>query len=220
MRNYLFLLAGSALFYSSYASADVSVTATVVSDYVFRGVSQTDSGPAAQLSLDYESDNGFYAGIWGSNVDFNDDANAEIDYIVGFSQALDDQFAYDISLTYYTYTGYSGDDEADYGEVIVNGYVHNFTVTFAYTHDYVQSGDLAQYIGLSYDYALPRDYNLALQAGYSFGDAFDDNEYVDYSATLTKALFGIDVSAALFNTNIDDDDTADFRFVIGASYSF
>ena len=60
-----------------------------------------------------------------------------------------------------------------------------------------------------------------MQAGYSFGDAFKDIEYIDYSATLAKTFNDFDVTAAVINTDIDNkDDNADLRFVLGVSYSF
>lgn len=47
-------------------SANVALT----SNYVFRGVSQTDNGPAIQGGFDYEyTPFGLYAGVWASNVD-------------------------------------------------------------------------------------------------------------------------------------------------------
>ena len=60
----LMLVAGPAL------AGEFSSTITATSDYDFRGVSQTGKDPALQLSLDYAFDSGFYAGLWGSNVDF------------------------------------------------------------------------------------------------------------------------------------------------------
>ena len=53
----------------SYAA--VSANVSFASDYIWRGMTQSD-GPAIQGGFDYEADGGFYAGIWGSNVNFND----------------------------------------------------------------------------------------------------------------------------------------------------
>lgn len=202
------------------ALAEVSVTGTLISDYVFRGVSQTDSSPAIQASVDYEHENGFFAGAWASNVDFNDDANAEIDFYAGYFGEVNDTISYDISYTYYTYTGYSSADDSDYGELILNAYFDAATVTLGHAPDFVNSGFSAQYVAGAYEFALPEDYSLTVQAGYTFGDAYEDYEYVDYSATLAKTFNGFDVSAAIINTDIDDEDTADLRFVLGVSRSF
>ena len=54
------------------ANAEVTGTLTAVSDYNWRGVTQTSMDPALQGSIDYAHDSGFYAGAWASNVDFGD----------------------------------------------------------------------------------------------------------------------------------------------------
>ncbi|KGJ94430.1 TorF family putative porin [Colwellia psychrerythraea] len=201
-------------------SAEVSVTGTLTSDYVFRGVSQTDSSPAIQASLDYEHESGFFAGVWASNVDFEDDANAEIDFYAGYFGEVNDTFSYDVMYNYYTYQGYSSADDSDYGELLFNAYINAFTLGLGYASDYVNTGDSAQYISAAYDIELPQEYALTLQAGYTMGDAFDDAEYIDYSATVAKTFFDFDFTAAVINTDIDDADNADFRFVLGVSRTF
>ena len=55
------------------ASAEFSGNVALTTDYVWRGVSQTDEGPAVQGGFDYEHESGFSAGVWGSNVDFDGD---------------------------------------------------------------------------------------------------------------------------------------------------
>ena len=52
-------------------SADLALS----TDYLFRFVSQTNEDPALSGGVDWSADNGFYVGVWGSNVDFGDDAH-------------------------------------------------------------------------------------------------------------------------------------------------
>ena len=67
------------------AQSDVKVAwnVGVVSDYIFRGFSQTGEDPAIQGGVDLTSGS-FYAGAWASNVDFGDDTDAEIDVYGGY----------------------------------------------------------------------------------------------------------------------------------------
>ena len=67
------------------AQSDVKVAwnVGVVSDYIFRGVSQTGEDPAIQGGVDLTSGS-FYAGAWASNVDFGDKTDAEIDVYGGY----------------------------------------------------------------------------------------------------------------------------------------
>lgn len=204
---------------SNVAHAGVSFTGTVVSDYLFRGVSQTDNSPAIQLSVDYEHQSGLFAGVWGSNVDFNDAADAEIDFLIGYAGDINSSVSFDLSYVYYTYTGYSSSEEIDYSEIIANGYFNDFTFTYGFAPDYAQTDDASHYISAAYAYGLPEEISLTMQLGYSFGDAFDKAEYIDYSVIASKEIQGVEISVGLTNTDLDDNDNADLRFVVGVSYS-
>ena len=90
----LSVVALSASAYSASAKAETQVgdftfsgNAGIVTDYVYRGISQTDEGPAVQGGFDVGHSSGLYAGIWGSNVDFNDEDEAydENEYNLGYS---------------------------------------------------------------------------------------------------------------------------------------
>lgn len=97
-------------------------SATFTTDYVFRGISQTMQNPAVQASLD-ASYGIFYAGMWGSNVDFGggpfgqDIANIEIDYYAGITPEWKG-VSFDFAALYYTYPGaYDPAGEFDYLEL-------------------------------------------------------------------------------------------------------
>ena len=80
---------------STSAFADISGHIGYSSDYVFRGVNQTTESGALSLSLEAES-NGFYTGIWASEVDFGDIVSYEYDYYVGFAFALTQNVSVDL----------------------------------------------------------------------------------------------------------------------------
>ena len=64
----------------------LSGNAAIVSDYRFRGYSQTDFRPAAQLGIDLTHSSGFYLGNWNSNVSsfVYTDGNLEMDFYGGW----------------------------------------------------------------------------------------------------------------------------------------
>jgi uncharacterized protein (TIGR02001 family) len=97
-------------------------SAAFTTDYVFRGISQTDENPAVQASID-AAYGIFYLGMWGSNVDFGagpagqDIANIEIDYYGGIAPTWQG-ISFDIGGIYYTYPGaYDPGTEFDYFEL-------------------------------------------------------------------------------------------------------
>ncbi|MCC7253424.1 TorF family putative porin [Hyphomicrobium sp.] len=90
---------------------DLSVTLGGTSDYIFRGISQTDENPAAQGSIDLTYGI-FYAGIWATNVDFDDapPADAEVDLYAGIKPTLGPgpfwgPITFDFGVIYYAYPG-------------------------------------------------------------------------------------------------------------------
>lgn len=56
---------------------NISANIGAVSNYMWRGVTQTQDGAAIQGGLDFSHSSGFYAGTWASNVDFNDEGASQ-----------------------------------------------------------------------------------------------------------------------------------------------
>ena len=94
-----------------------SATVTFTTDYVLRGISQTDSKPAVQGSLDYKHPSGAYVGIWGSNVDDSiSKGDLELDIYGGYTFELFSNFNLDASIIYYYYPGCGHDPSKNYFE--------------------------------------------------------------------------------------------------------
>jgi hypothetical protein len=82
--------------------------ATLVSDYRFRGISQTFKLPAVQAGFDYAHSSGVYLGTWASNVSNNVYANGaglEWDLYGGYKFEVAKDITADIGLLYYWYPG-------------------------------------------------------------------------------------------------------------------
>lgn len=153
------------------ASSPVTWSLAATTDYVFRGVSQTDEGPAFQAGLTYTAPFGLYVGAWGSNVDFGDPdpengvrgVDKELDLFVGYSYDFNDSWNLDVSALRYTYHGASGGvSSGDYNEFLAKvtwaGPVE-VTGLLAYAPDY---GDLTPKAKESY---------ANISASYEFGDS-------------------------------------------------
>lgn len=85
----------------------------VYSQYIFRGLTQTDRKPALQGGFDYAHSSGFYAGTWMSNVSwlrdfggYSDGGSLEADLYGGFKGTFGkSDFGYDVGLLQYLYPG-------------------------------------------------------------------------------------------------------------------
>lgn len=100
---------------ASAQDVDVAFNATVSTDYVFRGFSQTTEDPALSAAVDLTAGS-FYAGAWVSNVDFGDSTNAEIDVYGGYRTELGG-FALDFGLIGYAYVDAPSNTDYDYVEL-------------------------------------------------------------------------------------------------------
>jgi uncharacterized protein (TIGR02001 family) len=95
----------------------VSGSASIASDYRFRGVSQSDQEMAVQGGITIAHESGLYVGTWASNLagwgTFGG-ANMELDLIGGYKAKLADNATLDVGLTWYMYPG--GADKTDFAE--------------------------------------------------------------------------------------------------------
>ena len=83
------------------------------SQYVFRGLTQTDNKPAVQGGVDYAHASGFYVGSWTSNLSSLEDggnyegSSLEIDVYGGYRRTIGDTgISYDVGLLNYIYPGH------------------------------------------------------------------------------------------------------------------
>ncbi|GAA0650213.1 TorF family putative porin [Brevundimonas lenta] len=97
------------------AGPQISGNVAITSDYIFRGVSQTQEEPAISAGVDL-TNGGFYAGAWASNVDFADGANAEIDLYGGWRTEASG-WTLDAGAVGYFYTAQPDGADYDYVEL-------------------------------------------------------------------------------------------------------
>ena len=91
--------------------------AGLYSQYVFRGISQTNEKPAVQGGFDLGHKSGFYVGTWASNQSWIEDgypvtspppppsSSLEWDFYGGYKGSLPADFGYDLGVLYYWYPG-------------------------------------------------------------------------------------------------------------------
>lgn len=223
------LAANSAMAWES-EDGQHSVSANVLlgSDYIFRGVSQTDNNPTIQGGVDYGHSSGFYAGAWASNVDFDDpDFSSEYNIYGGYSNEFGETgIGYDVGMLRYIYPGVGGD--ADFNEAYASLSYSFFTFGIAHTTNVFNVGEDATYYNLGFEYGLP--YEITLAAGIGYSD-FDDepssgDSYADYLISVSKTIADLDFAITWTDTDSDgeafagDDDLVDNIFSFSVSKTF
>lgn len=181
---------GSAPVLAEDSPHSISANIGAVSNYIWRGVTQTDDGPAVQGGVDYGHNSGFYLGTWVSNVDFGTSKpNYELDLYGGYGGEVG-EFGYDLNTIYYAYPDADGD--ANFWEIGASGTWKMLTAGFQYTLDGEVSdgpftgGDWYWYGGLEFD--LPQDFAVGATLGYyDFTDLGSDGDYTHWGLSLSKA---------------------------------
>jgi uncharacterized protein (TIGR02001 family) len=111
------------------AASPLTFNIGAVSDYVYRGITQTSHKPAIQGGVDYAFSSGAYVGAWASNVSWIKDSGAiatgntsiELDTYFGFKNTITEDLSYDVGYVRYNYLGSyepaAGLNNADTAEV-------------------------------------------------------------------------------------------------------
>jgi uncharacterized protein (TIGR02001 family) len=95
-------------------ASPLSFNVGVVSDYLFRGVSQTHGKPALQGGIDYAHPSGFYVGAWGSYItwvkDWVGSGRVEVDLYGGYKNTFaGGDWNYDVGYIAYNYPGHGSE---------------------------------------------------------------------------------------------------------------
>jgi uncharacterized protein (TIGR02001 family) len=193
--------------------SNVEWSLALTSDYVFRGVTQTDYDPALQAGLTYTfGDSGIYVGGWASNVDFADSLGPDIEFdaYIGWSHDINDEWNIDLSAVHYAYFGERDDyGSIDFTEVIGKAaWNEMLTLTVAYAPDYSNLDYSSFYLNLGGSWDLGNDF--ALNAGIGHTDFSDDNgSYMDWNLGVSKQLGPVNLALNYYDTDIDFDEDAE-----------
>jgi len=177
--------------------ASVSANVSFTSDYIWRGMTQSD-GPAIQGGFDYASDGGFYAGIWGSNVNFNDGAGSELDYYFGYGF---DMGGFGVDIGYLAYDYPDNDSDLDFEEIYVGLSMGDLGLLYASgvdgAPDYMEVSYGFGDVGISYGQYDDYGDNLGISYGFTCGSYDCVLTYTDFS----DDGYGADEDALIFSVS-------------------
>lgn len=196
-------------------------TFDITSNYIFRGVSNSNNLPAFQGGLTYTFlSTGIYANIWGSNVNFPDAAGnlatVEIDTILGITNPIGDHFTYDINIDRYNYPKAA----SSYNEFIANATYYFLTAQFGYSTNVYNSHGNGTYYNLGFKYLIPAKFifgqeNVNISGGvghYSLPSNKGLNSYNDYNLQISKTINSYTLAIQWTDTNgRDTQDAAPLR---------
>lgn len=206
------------------AQHTISANVGLVSNYVYRGITQTVGKPALQGGFDYARTSGLYAGIWGSNVSWitgsgsTGTASLELDTYAGFKGSFAGDFSFDAGFVRYNYLGDyvppAGYVKADTSEIY--GAIGYQWITAKYSYSLgdfltVPKAKGTSYLEINASYTIA-DSGVTLGAHYGKqsykGSAASalvaggfDPSYTDYKLNVAKDFSGYVLGLAYTNTN-------------------
>jgi uncharacterized protein (TIGR02001 family) len=190
----------------------------LASEYIFRGLTQTNGKPAIQGGFDYSHASGLYAGVWGSNISWlSDAANGgisapiELDVYGGYKNTFGGgDWNYDVGVLQYVYpethntaTWVSPDTTEVYAAIgwkwlslkyshVVSSHIFGISANG-------NSGDTrgSGYVDLTGTYDLGNGWGVSAHAGHQTIKDYSDASYSDYKIGFTKDL-GIGVVGVFY----------------------
>jgi uncharacterized protein (TIGR02001 family) len=204
------------------AETTYSANVGIVSDYVFRGFSQTGEDPAIQAGVDVTSGS-FYGGVWASNVDFGDGTDAEIDVYGGYRTEAAG-FALDFGVIGYLYAG-APQPITDYDYVefkaAASRAVGPATVGAAvyYSPDFFGVDEAATYAEINGAFSPADKWTISGAVGQQWLDVTDD--YATWNAGVAYALTdNLAIDVRYHDTDVKGVDGAYDRVVAGVKLVF
>lgn len=188
LRSATVVIAGCA---SPYAGAvDFSGSAALTSDYVFRGISQTQGDAAPQLGGKLAFDSGFYGAAWASTVDYGDaiGSDAEVDLVAGWNRTFAQRWNLDVNLTRFTYPGTREPLNLDYNEVITTLTLdQRWWLMLGWSDNALASGERGIYVEAGAKFPIADALRLEAVAAHYDLDAYRDG----YSRAQLSAIYTI-----------------------------
>lgn len=208
---------------------------TLASDYVFRGESETMDGdvPVVQGTLGWGNEDGWYAGVFASNIKFAD-PNLEIvtaPFIGKAGEIGDSGFTYDVMVFSYLYPGAS---YSNYTELWlkVGKQFGQANVQLEVTPTLDDWFGVDGWQGVNYaihpSYAFSNGINLSGSVGYQDFDGEGAEGWGHWNLGLSKTYAGLKFDLRYHGSTVDgthkvygtQTEIFDDRFVVGISKSF
>lgn len=181
--------------------------ATVVSDYRFRGFTQSTEDPAIQGTFTVAHESGVYLGTWGSSIGFA--GGTEIDIYGGYATEVVPGVTVDVGATYYWYPSGVGSTDVIEPYLAVTGTIGpvKAKVGVAYAPEQDSLGSNSAFYGYTdLSTSIPETpFTLKGHLGYAKSDSFlggPDGSVFDYMIGVDTTWKNLTLGISYVNTDV------------------
>ena len=212
------------------AAAEFAGYLTLTTDYVKRGVTQSDGNPAFHLGADIRFESGFFLGAWGSTLDIENgpsrQRDLEVNYYAGHVFDVSNAWQVSLSTVAYVYPGQTGNVDYDYQEYSLGGnFDDRVWLEFSYSPDLYNTGLSSTNIDLFAEWPINGAWTLGGGAGYYDTSNLTGSAYRYWQLGVTGSLKWADIDLRFHDTDkwvpiISTPDSAKSRFVLSIRFPF
>ena len=179
------------LFVSADVFAQFSGSASLLSDYRFRGISLSHNRPAAQIALAYDDASGWYGGAFASTVQLADGASRELQAVsfVGYARRAPSGLSWEAGADYSVVTG---DQSYSYPEVYAGAAFEDVSARLYYAPRYFGLDSGVIYGEINASYRILERVRL-----FAHGGALHNNSENSYNRRPDHRVFDGSVGVAL-----------------------
>lgn len=236
-------LSGAAFAQTAAPAPDYTLAFNVagVTDYRFRGISQSRLKPALQGGADFAHKSGFYLGFWGSTIRIlkdipGGDGPVELDFYGGYKFSITDALAADVGLLRYQYPSENFATTPNTTEIY--GAVTFGPATVKYSHGItdetfgIANSKGSNYLEAAATFDLGSGWAVTPHVGHQKfkGTGNDIASYTDYSLALAKdfgngfvasaTLVGTDANKTFYASPANGKFLGKDGLVLGIKYNF
>ena len=212
------------------SAAELSGYAVLTTDYVYRGVTNSDSHGAFQLGGDVSFDSGIYFGAWGSTVDISNgpgrQRDLEIDYYLGFVRDASNKWSFGANVVSYNFPGATGQFDYDYLEYsLTSNYNDQVWFEYSYSPDLYHSGQSSENFSLYTEWQPGAEITLGVGAGFYDVSNLTGSDYSYWQIGVTRPIGSVDIDLRYFDTSdwvpiVSTPERAGERVVLSVRYNF
>jgi uncharacterized protein (TIGR02001 family) len=211
-------------------AAEIGGYVALTTDYVKRGVTQSDGDPALQLGVELSFENGFFLGAWGSTVDISNgpaiQRDLEVNYYAGYVFNASDSWRLSAGAVAYEYPGQTGRFNYDYLEYSLGGnFDDRVWLEVAYSPDLYNSGRATTNIDLYAEWPISSVWAIGGGAGHYDTSSLTGSSYQYWQLGVTASLKWAAIDLRVHDADkwvpiISTPDRANFRLVLKIQIPF